>query len=454
MPGTKGDSVRLVRARCISTRVSGLLALALCGLLGAAPVAAVDTDGIAVLRVGTSGDYAPFSAAGPDGSFEGFDVALVREYAAARGLQIEWVRFRWPELAADLGAGRFDLAASGVTMRADRALIGVFTVPVAETGAMVLVRPGVALDEADLGRPGLAMAVNAGGHLERVARLLFPAAALRAIPDNGAVIAALMASEVDAVVTDSAEAVHWQAQALTPPPFGPFTRDRKAWLIGPGRDDLASDINGWLIDLEADGELARRRVAAGVGGEGRPALAINALVTAIAERLALMPAVAEAKRLTDAPVHVPERERIVIASAVEAARASALRARLPVASDEALADFFAELIAAARAVQEAVLVGPAADAEADPASVPDLDRELRPALLRIGARIGTLLPRLPSAIAEGAVEAEFARSLDLPGIDAERRKRLAAAITSLAAAPRAVPKRTAGEAKTAAAVAN
>ena len=446
MAGTKGDSVHPVRARCAPERLCGLLTLALLVLFAAPTTASPDADGVAVLRVGTSGDYAPFSTARPDGSFEGFDIALVREYAEARGLQIEWVRFRWPDLASDLAASRFDLAASGVTLRADRALLGAFTVPVAETGAMVLVRPGVGLTEADLSRPGLPMAVNAGGHLERVARLLFPAAALRAIPDNAAVIAALMSSEVDAVVTDSAEAVHWQTQSLAPPPFGPFTRDRKAWLIGPGRDDLASDINGWLIDLEADGELARMRVAAGLGGDGRPALAINALVTAIAERLALMPAVAEAKRLTNSPVHVPERERVVIASAVDAARTSAARAGLPVAGDDALAAFFAELIAAARSVQEAVLAGPAADPDAPATGVPDLDRSLRPALLRIGARIGTLLPRLPAAIARDAVAAEFARSLDLPGIDPERRQRLADAVASVAAAPRDVPVLTATEA--------
>ena len=393
--------------------------------------AAADPDP-RLLRVGTSGDYAPFSSVDRDGVRVGFDVSLVNAFATARGYRVEWVPFRWPELASDLAAGRFDFAASGVTVRADRALLGGFTVPTAETGAVVLARREAALGPDDLTRPGLSMAVNAGGHLERVARLLFPAADLRAIPDNAAVLAALEAGEVDAVVTDSAEAVHWGRSPILPVQFGPFTRDRKAWLFAPDRLSLAREANGWLVDRESDGSLARMRAAAGLPDGGRPALALNALVAAMAERLALMPAVAEAKRLTGSPVHVPEREELVVTRAVEQARAAAQAAGLPGADDAAVAAFFRELIAAARNIQEAVLAGPAAD----PASVPDLDAALRPALLRIGDRIAVLLPRLPAAIAEDAVEAELARSLDLPGADPEQRRRLVGALAELASAPR------------------
>jgi cyclohexadienyl dehydratase len=80
------------------------------------------------LRVGTSGDYAPFSerdASAPDG-LAGFDVELVRRFAAERGVRPVWVRFRWPELAGDLRAGRFDVAVGGVTVRPERIALGRF----------------------------------------------------------------------------------------------------------------------------------------------------------------------------------------------------------------------------------------------------------------------------------------------------------------------------------------
>ena len=58
-----------------------------------------------VLRVGTSGDYAPFSSAGEGRSPSGFDIAVARAYAQERGLGLEFVSFRWPDLVRDL-AGR------------------------------------------------------------------------------------------------------------------------------------------------------------------------------------------------------------------------------------------------------------------------------------------------------------------------------------------------------------
>ncbi len=48
------------------------------------------------LRIGTSGDYPPFSEAVGEETveFEGFDIELARAYADARGLAIEFVLFR------------------------------------------------------------------------------------------------------------------------------------------------------------------------------------------------------------------------------------------------------------------------------------------------------------------------------------------------------------------------
>ncbi|HSG90170.1 MAG TPA: transporter substrate-binding domain-containing protein, partial [Pseudomonadales bacterium] len=68
-----------------------------------------------VLRVGTSGDYPPFSRAG-----EGFDVDVAKRLARDLGMRIEWVPFRWPELERRLRAGDFDVVMSGVTWRPER----------------------------------------------------------------------------------------------------------------------------------------------------------------------------------------------------------------------------------------------------------------------------------------------------------------------------------------------
>src|SRR2546422_266200 len=78
------------------------------------------------LRVGTSGDYPPFSLV-RDGRLEGLDVEIARRFAHDGGRRLELVPFRWPELTRDLAAGRFDLAMGGVTPPPQRAVAGPFT---------------------------------------------------------------------------------------------------------------------------------------------------------------------------------------------------------------------------------------------------------------------------------------------------------------------------------------
>jgi hypothetical protein len=66
--------------------------------------------------VGTSGYYAPFSHIDPAGERVGFDVEVARAYAADRGLEIAWVPFRWPGLAADLIGVRSDPTVDPTTL--------------------------------------------------------------------------------------------------------------------------------------------------------------------------------------------------------------------------------------------------------------------------------------------------------------------------------------------------
>ena len=87
------------------------------------------------LRVGTTGDYAPFSEADGDpgegwaASLIGVDVDLARDLAAALGVAVEFVPTSWPTLSEDLRAGRFDVAMSGVSRTLDRARTGHLSLP-------------------------------------------------------------------------------------------------------------------------------------------------------------------------------------------------------------------------------------------------------------------------------------------------------------------------------------
>src|ERR1700761_9042002 len=73
------------------------------------------------LRVGTTGDYTPFSLIQPDGSYRGADIDMARDLAARLGVGIAFVPTIWVDLLDDFLADRFDIAMGGVTVTAPRA---------------------------------------------------------------------------------------------------------------------------------------------------------------------------------------------------------------------------------------------------------------------------------------------------------------------------------------------
>ena len=304
--------------------------------------------------------------------------------------------------------------------------MGVLTVEEGEVTSYS-VEDSYAID--DLDRPDATIGVNRGGHLERVTRAHLRHARIEAIPDNAAVLPALQGGRVDAVVTDTLEAPHWRALEPGLRVLGPFTRDRKAFLVAADRDELAADLDAWLIEREADGTLARLRARHLGDAQARPARAapLGALLAAIDERLALMPLVAEAKRASGGPVDVPEREQRVLDAAVASVRgatarttgaeAGATRAHPADPSRErAVRSLFRAQIEAAKAIQRRALERPPLPGPGPDAAPPqDLDTEIRPALIRIGDRIARLVVALPADL--DPVDTRSAAQRELAGRD-------------------------------------
>jgi len=433
-----------------------------------------------VLRVGTSGDYAPFSmsiapaGAGEDAGaggirYAGFDIDVARRFAGDHGYTLELVPFRWPQLSADLLAGRFDVAMSGVTVRADRSVIGAFTVPVVVSHAVALAWKGAGIDDVnDLNRRSRRVAVNAGGYLEGVARRTFLLATIVPMPDNQAVHMALMDRWTDAVVTDSFEERAWTATARDVVRIGPLSQDRKAYLVRADRQDLAAQLDAWLLARERDGTLARMRAdKLGPGDHAAAAEPLAALVSAVAERMSLMPLVWAAKREARRPVEDKAQEARVLEASVAAA-AEAARARRqepPDAGD--VRRLFKALIEAGKDVQQRLAdedrqrrqaraaresadgtVGGGAPSSAEPLSsrltgllafqtesVPlhDLDTELRPALSRLTSRIATIIAALEKPATVEAVQARLIDALAEHRISAARLETIAEAVANVAA---------------------
>jgi cyclohexadienyl dehydratase len=246
----------------------------------------------------------------------------------------------------------------------------------------------------DLNRQNVRIGVNLGGHLEHVAYANFPAATLIAIPDNAMVLSALMEGSIDAAVTDDLEAPGWMLGGKDLALFGPFTTDRKAYLVRADREQLATNLSSWLLEREADGTLARlREQYFELSDSPKLASPLRALLAAIDERLALMPLVGIAKRRASLPLVAPTRETLVLDAAVESVLAAAERQGVTPPPQDAVRKLFIAQMEAGKEVQLAALSDPVFTSLE---TVPNLRTELRPALLRIGERIAQLLVALPA----------------------------------------------------------
>jgi cyclohexadienyl dehydratase len=407
---------------------SALLAAIVCAVgCSAVPRHRADTG---PLRVGTSGDYAPFSVRGADGGYSGFDPTVARAYAAARGRPLVLVPFRWPELATRLAAGEFDVAMSGVTVRGDRLLTGTMTAAVARADAVVLVRHG-APPRPTYDDPRVRVAVNRGGHLERVARARLPHATLVTVDDNRSLPVLLRERRVDALVTDTLEAGTYDAGAFAV--AARLARDRKAYWVAPGRDALAEDLDAWLLARERDGTLERWRVAElrQPAASARPLPPEMARVVDLAaRRLLVMPAVAAAKRAAGLPIVDEARERAVIARAVERARTGALDA-------DAARRLAEAQIAAARAVQEAATASTAPVEAPALATLRTAIDGLDAALLRALVAARAARPTDPdvATVRRSALAAALRADAELPGFDEAHAGAVAAALAAIVAAP-------------------
>src|SRR5437016_10030675 len=82
-----------------------------------------------VLRVGTTGDYTPFSLLRADGSYEGADIDMAHDLAGTIGVGLEFVASVWVDLLDDFLGGRFDIAMGGVTVTPARAARAFFSIP-------------------------------------------------------------------------------------------------------------------------------------------------------------------------------------------------------------------------------------------------------------------------------------------------------------------------------------
>jgi cyclohexadienyl dehydratase len=215
-----------------------------------------------VLRVGTTGDYTPFSLIQPDGSYRGADIDMAHDLAGLIGVGLQFVATVWVDLLDDFLADKFDIAMGGVTVTAARAEKAFFSVPTFVDGK----RPLCRREDRDrftsveaINQPGVRVIANPGSANEAFARANFKRAQVTIHHDNTTVFLEIVAGRADVMVTDGLEADHQAAlhpELCAVPVAAPFTRLEKAYMFA--RDPaMKAYIDGWLNAAFASGQWRR-----------------------------------------------------------------------------------------------------------------------------------------------------------------------------------------------------
>jgi cyclohexadienyl dehydratase len=216
------------------------------------------------LRVGMTGDYAPFSLYdSASGKFRGFDVDMAEALGKALNVKVDYVKTAWPQLMKDFESDKFDVAMGGVSITLDRQKIGLFTSPIMREGKTPIARCAdttrfETLDEID--QPGVRVIVNPGGTNERFARGHLKKAEIKVYGDNVTVFDQIAKGDADVMMTDASETRY--QQKLHPGvlcavhPDKPFDFAEKAYWLQ--RDSALKDfVDQWLHISMEDGSFRK-----------------------------------------------------------------------------------------------------------------------------------------------------------------------------------------------------
>lgn len=209
-----------------------------------------------VLRIGTTGDYKPFSFRNPDGTYVGADIDMSERLGRALGVKVAFVPTTWSRLNDDFATAKFDIAVGGVTRLPARAALGDFTTTTYVDGKRPIARCADRerfVSIAAIDRPDVRAVVNPGASNEEFAHRNFPHAQLTVHADNATVFDEIVAGRADVMVTDGIEVdhqafLHHELCAADVP--APFTRLEKAFWVRKD-PELLRAVDAWL-----DGEIA------------------------------------------------------------------------------------------------------------------------------------------------------------------------------------------------------
>ena len=215
-----------------------------------------------MLRVGTTGDYAPFSYSADDMSFTGIDIDLALNLAESLNVELIFIKTSWPTLMNDLAAGLFDIAMSGVSIIPARQQQAYFSAPYHVGGKSPItlcsrVDEFSSIEEID--QPSVRAIVNPGGTNERFIDAKLRRAKKILHQDNRTIFNELINGNADLMITDSIEVrlqVNLHPELCRSMPGEPLTYQEKGYMMSKDAA-LKIAVDQWLEEVRSQKILER-----------------------------------------------------------------------------------------------------------------------------------------------------------------------------------------------------
>ncbi len=239
----------------------------LCALLISHSVAACNLDDVlktGTLRVGTTGDYKPFTYK-QNSQYKGFDIEIAQVLADKLGVKLELVHTSWPTLMDDLKADKYDIGMSGISRTMPRQLEARYSMPYLTYGKTPLVRAEDASryqSLADIDKSGIRIGVNPGGTNEKFVRTNIKHANVTVFESNMAIPIAVAEGKVDVMLTDSSEAIYYSKtdkRLSAPLSTSPFTKSQMGYIMSKDAARLQDTVDFVLNTMMLTGELDNLR---------------------------------------------------------------------------------------------------------------------------------------------------------------------------------------------------
>jgi cyclohexadienyl dehydratase len=214
-----------------------------------------------VLRVGTTGDYAPFSYYVSEIP-TGIDIDLAKELARSLGVKLQFIKTSWPTLMTDLEADKYDIGMSGISWNVQRNSAAFFSIAYHQGGKTAITRCADVAKYDELGKidqPGVRVIVNPGGTNQKFVNEHIAKANIRVFDDNTHIFNEIIAAKADVMITDLIEV---RLQSSRHPELCGSMKNRtlshleKAFLLP---QDLLWKryIDAWLFQQKQNGAVSK-----------------------------------------------------------------------------------------------------------------------------------------------------------------------------------------------------